>query len=642
MCLRQFVLLTLLLCVVWVIPPSATAQQLVYAEYYIDTDPGEGNGISIQPCDGVFDETSEEFCVGDIPVPDLPDGPHLFCLRLKDSNNRWGSRRIKFYAASSSPYAAKTLLAAEYFIDTDPGEGFGTPLATTDGLIDNKLEHLIADAIESENLSPGPHILFARVMDSYNVRGEIRRVPFRVIEALPYRALVEAEYYIDTDPGEGNGIPLEAADGAFDESLEPAGLAGIDIDNLCPGDHTVYTRFRDNGSQWPERDGWGPVKSAALRVEGPPCPPATVTATPDCERIELTWSPSPTTTRYEISRDGTFLANVTSSEYIDVITDPLVHTYTIRAGNGYGLGEMSQPASASAFLPPPPIELVSPADGAVNRPVSFQICWDTTGSRNAALFHLEVSRDISFTGALVADLQLTGICHQLTGLKKGRDYYWRVRGSNDCGWGDWSETRQFTTMFASISGQVFRTCGETPLGPLNEAAVILRLDSLGADFRVDTTDEDGQYSFATLMDTACFIYIRKGADKSVWVFTLPSLPDDTVGLDLFYDECITDCETETDNRLPDNFALEQNYPNPFNPDTRIQFALPRAADISLEVYNIMGQKVRTLAARHLRAGVHEVAWDSRDESGRRVSSGIYFYRLKTPVYETTRKMILLK
>ncbi len=94
--------------------------------------------------------------------------------------------------------------------------------------------------------------------------------------------------------------------------------------------------------------------------------------------------------------------------------------------------------------------------------------------------------------------------------------------------------------------------------------------------------------------------------------------------------------TSTDP-LPEDFRLDQNYPNPFNPATEISFRLPAAADVTLEVYNITGQKVATLVEGNLAAGTHKVTWDGRDHS-----SGVYFYRLDTPGFSDTRKMILLK
>jgi flagellar hook assembly protein FlgD len=83
--------------------------------------------------------------------------------------------------------------------------------------------------------------------------------------------------------------------------------------------------------------------------------------------------------------------------------------------------------------------------------------------------------------------------------------------------------------------------------------------------------------------------------------------------------------------------LHQNRPNPFNPTTEIAFSLPEASQVTLEVYNIMGQKVVTLINGYVEAGEHTVIWD-----GSNVTSGMYLYRLKAGAVDETRKMLLLK
>jgi len=88
--------------------------------------------------------------------------------------------------------------------------------------------------------------------------------------------------------------------------------------------------------------------------------------------------------------------------------------------------------------------------------------------------------------------------------------------------------------------------------------------------------------------------------------------------------------------------LGQNYPNPFNPETNIAFSLAETGQTSLEIYNIRGQKIKTLANNILEEGEHILHWSGNDDSGKPVSSGIYFYKLKNGRYTSTKKMILMK
>lgn len=98
-----------------------------------------------------------------------------------------------------------------------------------------------------------------------------------------------------------------------------------------------------------------------------------------------------------------------------------------------------------------------------------------------------------------------------------------------------------------------------------------------------------------------------------------------------------------DAALPSDFELAQNYPNPFNPETKINFATPTRGEVKLEVYNILGQKVKTLINGEVDAGYHQnVTWRGDNDAGAQVSSGVYFYKLTAGDVVLTRKMMLMK
>jgi len=85
-----------------------------------------------------------------------------------------------------------------------------------------------------------------------------------------------------------------------------------------------------------------------------------------------------------------------------------------------------------------------------------------------------------------------------------------------------------------------------------------------------------------------------------------------------------------------------NYPNPFNPDTEIRYHLPEAIHINLEIYNLLGQKIRTLIDGQKPTGSHTIRWDGRDETGAAVSSGVYLYTLTAGRFCGTRKMVVIR
>ena len=94
--------------------------------------------------------------------------------------------------------------------------------------------------------------------------------------------------------------------------------------------------------------------------------------------------------------------------------------------------------------------------------------------------------------------------------------------------------------------------------------------------------------------------------------------------------------------VPTEFELGQNYPNPFNPSTTINFAVPRAGDVTLAIYNLRGQFVATLHQGALAAGRHRVVWDGKDARGQQAATGVYVYRLESKDFVATRKLTLMK
>jgi hypothetical protein len=99
---------------------------------------------------------------------------------------------------------------------------------------------------------------------------------------------------------------------------------------------------------------------------------------------------------------------------------------------------------------------------------------------------------------------------------------------------------------------------------------------------------------------------------------------------------------DVQQETPDAFELFQNHPNPFNPETEISYDLPNDAHVTLTVFNIVGQKVKTLVDASQTAGHKSLRWDGKDDSGNRVSSGVYFYRIQAGECSQTRRMVLVK
>ncbi len=94
--------------------------------------------------------------------------------------------------------------------------------------------------------------------------------------------------------------------------------------------------------------------------------------------------------------------------------------------------------------------------------------------------------------------------------------------------------------------------------------------------------------------------------------------------------------------VPLGYSLEQNFPNPFNPSTTIEYSLAHSAHVEIEIFNVLGQKAKTLFVGDEKIGAYSAVWDGTNDYGSKVSSGVYFYRIRTEEFTAAKKMILIK
>jgi len=175
----------------------------------------------------------------------------------------------------------------------------------------------------------------------------------------------------------------------------------------------------------------------------------------------------------------------------------------------------------------------------------------------------------------------------------------------------------------------------------NESVLVL-LDKDGVEHRINLNDPDAAEQLKALgldvkiMDSGDgLVYgIMKGNEDSE---TIIELKPDSKGAD--FDKALEETPSEA---LPQGFELKQNHPNPFNPNTRISFAIPESERVQLQIFNVNGRKVKTLVDGTLSSGEHTYEWDSTDDSGHKVATGVYFYRLTAGDVTATKKMTLIK
>lgn len=265
-------------------------------EYFMDTDPGVGNGIQVPITSGI--NITQAFTVSLASL----SGLHIFNVRVKDATGQWSLVNSSVvYVASSS---VTNISRLEYFIDTDPGFGNALPVSFTPG--PNLNSNFV---VNTTALSPGTHVLNVRAKSESGSWSIVNTALFFVARAPSNIALVE--YAFDVDPGIGNGIRmnLPVPGLSVDQALS------INISALSQGNHKLFIRTRDANSVWSQTEvvsfyACGQVAPIAM-------PPGSITA----DSFKSQWHPAPSATTYrlDVSTDNfqTFVGDLNNKQITD-------------------------------------------------------------------------------------------------------------------------------------------------------------------------------------------------------------------------------------------------------------------------------------------------------------------------------------
>lgn len=266
---------------------TAMAQRVGNAEYFWDADPGVGNAFPMSAVDGAFDAAFEAIFLQTASLPGL--GAHTLGIRVKDLNNNWGPTFTTVLVIEPPVATAPeiTVTQAEFFWDTDPGPGSGTPMIAFDGDYNSALE---AIGLETGALpSEGVHLLHVRAKDA---QGEWS-APFRVVvevwggaATFPEIRVTAAEYFVNDDPGPGQGTPMLAVDNDFSAAWEAVKGGGIPAPVIA-GANVLWLRAKD------AHDAWGPSFGVVVNID------TTITGTtglsPAAAENAFRIAPNPTT-----------------------------------------------------------------------------------------------------------------------------------------------------------------------------------------------------------------------------------------------------------------------------------------------------------------------------------------------------------
>ena len=269
-----------------------------------------------------------------------------------------------------------------------------------------------------------------------------------------------------------------------------------------------------------------------------------------------------------------------------------------------------------------------------NQPVKF--IWGTRGT--VAAFHFQVATDSAFSNIITDELNLTSSVFT-DSLINNNLFYWRVNNKNSAGTSKWSKTVKFFTVSPFIK-IISPNGGEIIYA--DSTYIIRWQDNISDKVKIELLNNNSTYLIiGNSITTPTNAYLWNVPDSllgSGFKIRITSIVD--TSLSSLSDNSFTiDKMTGIDkvNAIIKDFKLYQNFPNPFNPSTIISYDIPKAGLVTLDVFNILGQKVMTLVDGFQDPGKYSVTFNAFN-----LSSGIYMYRLKEENFLAVKKFILIK
>lgn len=226
----------------WLVSTVGWAQNLTKLEYFINQDPGYGNGTPIAN----FTPAPQITTIFPVTIPgDLPRGMHLLSIRAQAADGKWGGVGYKFfYKEDLILTSLPNVTRIEYFIDNDPGWGNGTEIPLTQS---PTIANLAVQIPIAQALSEGFHNLYIRVQDASGRWSLVTMRPFyKDSNLVPSSNLVRIEYFFDNDPGAGNATPVPFTPAPNVSSL----VFSFNVCNLTAGAHRLYVRAKDALGRW--------------------------------------------------------------------------------------------------------------------------------------------------------------------------------------------------------------------------------------------------------------------------------------------------------------------------------------------------------------------------------------------------------
>lgn len=409
--------------------------KITAAEYFWDTDPGEGSGNIMLAFDGNFNQALETILSNNVSLPIV--GDHTIGIRVKADDGIWGTtfRKVFRIVANTNTNNLVKILTAEFFWDNDPGNGGGTIMLAFDGNFNQALESVVAN--NASLSSVGDHVIGIRVKADDGNWGTAFRKVFRVSPNNNSNNLVKvttAEYFWDNDPGEGSGNVMLAFDSNFNQALESVMANNTTIPSV--GDHVIGIRIKaDDGS-------WGATYKKVFRLTENNNSNASIKII----QAEYFWNDDPGQGNGTVmlAFDGNFnqaLESVIANDSAFPDFGLNILRIRIKADDG-NWGIIYSKVVGVNITYDEKVTLVSPINGAINVPTNSSFIWNLiTGAGN---YEYQCSTDSNFT-SLIQTGNVSSTSIPFSGLNTNTTYYWRVRANVSSNVSLWSDTWSFST-----------------------------------------------------------------------------------------------------------------------------------------------------------------------------------------------------
>ncbi len=458
---------------------------------------------------------------------------------------------------------AQNITAVEYFFNTDPGIGLGTPIPVNE--VGEDLT--ITASINTEGLSVGVHTLFIRAKNDSSEWG----LPIKKLVFVDQRTPIEeqqitaVEYFFDSDPGVGNGIAI-AVDPANDAEI----LANINTAEVGRGVYTLYVRAKQQDNVWGL-----PIKKLVFVDQSAPNQVGQIVAGEYFLNTDPGFAGA---TSFSIDPGTDIEASFTVPGSLLPIGNQVLY---VRVQDEFGRWGMYSSFTFN-LLEVPFVELTESDTLSINEADTLLPIMEDLAISASEGLSID-SASVEVTSGFVPEVDSLFI-------NETNDFDFEI---------EVSKIWVIGTGTASEYQEVFNTL---------------------------TYKFSGSESIDTVKIVEFQVY-SQGLKTSLVTRYL--------NLQIEVDTTATSGEPDLD--LPSDFSLKQNYPNPFNPSSTIQFGLPEASFVRLEVFNMLGQRVSELVNEQLPTGYHSVRFDASS-----LASGIYIYRIQAGSFVQTKKMMLIK